>query len=384
MKVPFLDLKKQLDPIRDQVLSAITEVVDSTRYILGPKVEELEKEIAKYCGSKYAVGVSSGTDALLVSLMALGVKRGDIVITTPYSFFATAGVIARLNAQVIFVDIEYDSFNIDPDKLRKVLEEGSSGKITRKPFDISRVKAIIPVHLFGRCANMEKIIEISSKYSIPIIEDAAQAIGSEYFFKGEVKKAGTMSNLGCFSFFPSKNLGCMGDGGMVVTDNSRLAEKLKVLRVHGGKPKYFHSIVGGNFRLDPLQAAILKIKLPFLDKWNRVRRANAWDYTRLFKSTNIVIPKIENGHIFNQYVIRVTERDSLRMFLREREVGTEVYYPVPFHLQKCFEYIGYKDGDFPESETASEESLALPIFPELTLDQQRYVVQCIEDFKERR
>lgn len=395
MRIPLLDLKAQLTPIRNQILDAITEVVDSTQYILGPKVAALEAEISAYCGVKYAIGVTSGTDALLISLMSLDIKPGDLVITTPYSFFATAGVIARLNAKPVFVDIDPVTYNLDPEKLKNTLETGESGEAVCMGFSTPRIKAIIPVHLYGQCADMKRILNIASEYSIPVIEDAAQAIGAEYPFTDEIKKAGSMGYTGCFSFFPSKNLGCMGDGGIVTTNDEDTAEHIKILRVHGGKPKYYHKVIGGNFRFDPMQAAIIKVKLPFLNKWHAARQKNANTYNNLFANSGLVenslviIParvyasENENfkfDHIFNQYIIRVKERDMLKAHLKERGIVTEIYYPVPFHLQECFEYLGYKSGDFPESERAAIETLALPIYPELTFEQQRYVVESIKEF----
>ena len=395
MNVPLLDIKAQLVPLREEILKAITEVVDSTRYILGPKVTELEEQMAAYCNVKHAVGVTSGTDALLISLMAIGIGPGDIVITTPYSFFATAGVIARLGATPVFVDIDPLTYNLDPEQLKTTLEKGVAGKISKQSFTVTKVKAIIPVHLYGQCADMHIITALGSVLSIPVIEDAAQAIGAEYPYGDKIKKAGSMGHTGCFSFFPSKNLGCMGDGGMVTTNDDALAATLRILRVHGGKPKYYHKIVGGNFRLDPMQAAIIMVKHPFLNQWHKARQQNAAAYNRLFQEAGLSgngmlktprrvyqgqNPDLEYDHIFNQYVIRVKNRDKMREFLKEKGIGTEVYYPVPFHLQECFASLGYKIGDFPEAEKAAEETLALPIYPELTIEQQSYVVECIKNF----
>ncbi|MEW5804107.1 MAG: DegT/DnrJ/EryC1/StrS family aminotransferase [bacterium] len=411
MNVPLLDIKAQLAPLRDDILKAITEVVDSTQYIMGPKVAELEERIAAYCNAKHAVGVTSGTDALLISLMALGVGPGDVVITTPYSFFATAGVIARLHAQPVFVDIDPVTYNLDPALLREALEKGVTGDISKRKFSVSRVKAIIPVHLYGQCADMSGILDVAAKYNVPVIEDAAQAIGAEYPMPdGTVRKAGTMAAMGCFSFFPSKNLGCMGDGGMVVTQDDALADKLRILRVHGGKPKYYHKIIGGNFRLDPMQAAILLVKLPYLNQWHKARQKNADHYDGLMQEAGmltdglVTTPKrvykagtgstdtstksprhagLEYDHIFNQYVIRVNDRDKLRAFLKDKGIGTEVYYPVPFHLQECFFDLAYREGDFPESESAAKHTVALPIYPELSKEQQAYVVECVAHFCDR-
>jgi len=375
MKVPLLDLKLQYSEIKNEIKSAIDEVMDSQYFILGPKVEELENEISRYCGVKYAVGVSSGTDALLISLMSLDIKPDDIVITTPYSFFATAGVIVRLGAKPVFVDIEPNTYNLDPDKLEEVLKKQPKYKS----------KCIIPVHLYGQCADMDRISAQARKYNVKIIEDAAQSIGA----KDKEKSSGTMGDMGCFSFFPSKNLGCFGDGGMVITNNENLAEKIKILRVHGSKPKYYHSLVGGNFRLDALQAAVLIVKLKYLADWTKKRQQNASTYNQLFEKNKLVglvrVPFVspENFHIYNQYIIRVQRRDELLKFLKEQDIGTEIYYPVPFHLQPCFSPLGYREGDFPEAEKASKETMAIPIYPELTVEQQEYVVMKIKEFYNR-
>lgn len=379
MKVPLLDLKFQLEGIRDEILRAVEEVIDSTRYIMGPNVSRLEEQIAEYCQTDYAIGVSSGTDALLASLMALEVGGGDIVVTTPYSFFATAGVIARLSATPVFVDIDERTFNLSPDNLEEWFRENQNM--------VRKVKVVIVVHLFGQCADMDRIMEIAGRYNIPVLEDAAQSIGAKYPSKRGVKKAGSMGIAGCFSFFPSKNLGCMGDGGMVTTNDSTLAEKIRRLRNHGAYPKYYHSMVGGNFRLDEIQAAILLVKLKKLEEWHKARRENAEYYNKRFEGTPIKTPEVVYGleyHIFNQYVILVPERrDELRKFLGENDIGCEVYYPVPFHLQECFGYLGYKRGDFPVSEFVAEHSLAIPVFPGLTREQQDYVVEKILEFYNR-
>ena len=371
MKVPLLDLNAQLKTIEKDVKDAINEVIDSTRYIMGPKVEELEAKIAEYEGAKYATGVSSGTDALLISLMALDVKPGDIVVTTPFSFFATAGVIARLGATPAFVDIDPDTYNLSPAALRNWLESETEKR--------NRVKAIIPVHLYGQCADMDSILEVAQEHNIPVVEDAAQAIGARYPSKSGVKKAGIMGSLGCFSFFPSKNLGAMGDGGMVVTNDTDIDEKLKRLRNHGAKPKYYHAMIGGNFRLDPIQAAVLLVKLPHLDKWHSMRQENAAYYDENLNIDEIKNPLVaykREYHIYNQYVISVIDRrDDLRKFLTENNIGTEIYYPVPFHEQECFKCLGYKSGDFPNSEYAAKHTIALPIYPELTTEMQDYVIE---------
>jgi dTDP-4-amino-4,6-dideoxygalactose transaminase len=364
--VPLLDLKSQYARIRSDVREAIDRVCDSQHFILGPEVQELEKEVGTFCGTRFAIGVSSGTDALLAALMAVGVAHGDKVITTPYSFFATAGVIVRLGAQPIFVDIEPSTFNIDP---HAVLD-----KMTPS------IKAILPVHLFGRCADMDLLLEGGEKYGIAVIEDAAQAIGSR---DERGRQAGTMGLAGCFSFFPSKNLGAFGDGGMIVTDDEKSADLLRLLRVHGSRPKYCHKVIGGNFRLDALQAAVLRVKLRSLPTWSESRRHNADRYRSLFREAGldqVKLPEDVPGHIYNQFVIRVPDRDRLRAFLQENGIETEVYYPIPLHLQECFKSLGYRVGDFPHAEAAARESLALPIYPELTEDQQKYVVRQTAEF----
>ncbi len=375
MKVPLLDLKKQYETIADECLHVTKEIYKSQRFIMGPWVERLEEEIARYCGTGFAVGVSSGTDALLISLMAAGVKSGDLVITTPYTFFATAGAIARVGAVPVFVDIEPRTYNMDPVKLHECIESMDIDK--RK-----KVKAIIPVHLYGQCADMDPIISLALEHSWVVIEDAAQAIGAVY--KG--RKAGSMGDFGCFSFFPSKNLGAFGDGGMVTTNDPQSAEHLKVLRVHGASPKYYHRFIGGNFRLDALQAAIVSIKLPHLESWTHGRRRNARRYRELFSDAGlldiITLPvEVMDNHIYNQFVISVREkRDELKNYLLENGVGCEIYYPVPLHLQECFSYLGYKPGDLRVSEYAALHTLAIPIFPELTADQQAFVVERIKRF----
>lgn len=371
MKVPLLDLKAQLKTIEKEVKAAVSDVIDSTRYIMGSKVSELEAQIAEYAGVEYATGVSSGTDALLISLMVLDIGPGDIVITTPFSFFATAGVIARLGATPEFVDIDPDTYNLSPEALRKWFESETEKR--------NRVKAIIPVHLYGQCADMDPILEIAGRFGIPVVEDAAQAIGARYPSKTGTKKAGAMGMMGCFSFFPSKNLGGMGDGGMVVTNDAAIDEKLKKLRNHGAKPKYYHALIGGNFRLDPIQAAILLVKLPHLDKWHSMRQENAAYYDENLVIKGVKTPVVaykREYHIYNQYVISVMEqRDQLKNFLTENNIGTEIYYPVPFHKQECFKYLGYQPGDFPDSEYAATHTIALPIYPELTTEMQDYIIE---------
>lgn len=376
MKIPLLDLKAQLETIREEVKDVVDEVLESTRYIMGPKVTELEERIAAYCGAKYGIGVSSGTDALLISLMALDIQPGDLVLTTPYSFFATAGVIARLNATPVFVDIDPSTYNIDPGRIAQWLADN--------PDKVARVKAIIPVHLYGQCADMDRILAIAESHGIPVIEDAAQAIGAQYPSRDGVKRAGSMGTMGCFSFFPSKNLGGIGDGGMVTTNDAKLAEKLVKLRNHGSHPKYYHAMIGGNFRLDPIQAAVLLVKLKYLDKWHKGRQANAAYYDAHLNVTGLKKPAIayrREYHIYNQYIIAVPgDRDKLREFLKANDIGHEVYYPVPFHQQECFRYLGYKTGDFPHSEYAAEHTIALPIYPELSDAMQQYVIDKIHEF----
>ena len=368
MKVPLLDLQAQYATIRPEVRAAIDRVCDSQHFILGPEVAALEEEIASFSGVKFAIGVSSGTDALLMALMALGIGPDDEVITTSFSFFATAGVIARLHARPVFVDIEPGSFNLDP--------AGIQAKIT------DRTKAILPVHLFGRCANMRAIMDFAISRGIHVVEDAAQAIGAKDDLK---RQAGTIGSMGCFSFFPSKNLGGFGDGGMVVTNDGGLAEKLHVLRVHGGKPKYHHRVIGGNFRLDAMQAAVLRVKLKHLPDWTEARRRNARQYRTLFTeaglSNLIGLPEDTPGQIYNQFVIRCPERDRLKSFLREGGVETEIYYPIPLHLQECFIKLGYT-GELSHAEAAAAEALALPIYPELSQEQQDYIVRRVAEFYE--
>ena len=371
MQVPLLDIPLSYEEILADVENNIKEVIQSGYFILGPVVEELERQIATYCGAKYAVGVSSGTDALLISLMAAGIKEGDEVITTPFTFFATAGSISRLGAKPVYVDIEPDTFNINPEQIEK--------NITKK------TRAIMPVHLYGQCADMDPILDLAKKNNLTVIEDAAQAIGSEY--KG--RKAGSLGDYGCFSFFPTKNLGGFGDGGMVIMDSEKLYEQVKILRVHGSQPKYYHKIIGGNFRLDAIQAAVVLAKLKYLDQWTNKRRENAQTYDRLFKEmgvTDSLTPprEIVPRHVYNQYVIRIKDkRGKLRNFLGENNIATEIYYPQPLHLQDCFLSLGYKKGDLPESEKAADETIALPIFPELTAGKLNYVAEKIAHFMKK-
>jgi dTDP-4-amino-4,6-dideoxygalactose transaminase len=382
--VPLLDLKAQYATQKDEIDRAVLEVLESQHFILGPKVKDLEEAIGRYVGAEFACGVSSGTDALLIALMAEGVGPGDEVITPPYSFFATAGCPVRLGATPVFVEIEPRSFNLDPARLEAAITP--------------RTKAIIPVHLYGQSAELAPILEIAARHGVPVIEDGAQAIGTEY----QGKRVGGFGAYGCFSFFPSKNLGGAGDGGMVVTGDAQRAARLEILRTHGAKPKYYHRVIGGNFRLDAIQAAVLNVKLRLLDEWTRRRQENAATYRRLLAEAGLVVdaatldpatldmkgvkgvvPPWErpgDRHIYNQFVLRVDRRDELRAFLSSRGIGNEVYYPVPFHLQDCFANLGCQAGDFPASEVAALQSIAIPIYPELTLDQQREVVGALSDF----
>ncbi len=367
MAVPLLDLKAQFAPIEGDIRAAMDRVLASQHFIMGPEVEGLEHEVAAYCGARHGIGVSSGTDALLVALMALGIGLGDEVVTTPYSFFATAGAIVRLGATPVFVDIDPDTYNIDPTLIEAAITPAT--------------KAILPVHLFGQCADMVAIRAIAARHGLPVIEDAAQAIGSEDAGGG---RAGTLGTMACFSFFPSKNLGGFGDGGMVVTNDDALAERLRVLRVHGSKPKYHHAVVGGNFRLDALQAAVLRVKLTQLDAWTAGRQRNAGVYDQAFagiSSDLLSTPAVRQPrHIFNQYVVRTPRRDALMAHLRQAGIGCEVYYPGPLHLQPCFADLGYGAGGLPQAEAAARETVALPIYPELTATQLAEVVVAVTDF----
>jgi len=375
MQVPLLDLKEQYKTIKEEILETAQEVFESQYFILGPKVASLEKEIAEYCSSAHAVGVSSGTDALLISLMAADIGDQDTVITSPYTFFATAGSVARCGARPVFVDIDPNTYNLSPDHLENTIKS-----MTRT--ELSKLKAVIPVHLYGQCADMAPILGVCEKHNLLVIEDAAQAIGAEY----NGKRAGSMGDFGCFSFFPSKNLGAFGDGGMVTTNSEEFHAKLRKLRVHGSHPKYYHQLVGGNFRLDAFQAAVVSVKLKYLDRWTKARQENARHYRSLFEAAGLAdrvqLPvEKETRHIYNQFVIRVKEnRDDLRRFLSDAGIGTEVYYPVPLHLQECFSDLGYKIGDFPAAEHAALHTLALPIYPELSSDQLAYVVESIKSF----
>jgi len=361
--VPMLDLKAQYQQIKSEVDAAIQRVVDSQHFINGPEVSALEQDIARYCRAEHCIGVSSGSDALILALMALEIGPGDEVITTPYTFFATVGAIVRVGARPVLVDIDPVTFNIDPHAIEACVTP--------------RTRAIMPVHLFGQCSEMDPIMTVARKHNLAVIEDAAQAIGSEY--KGV--RAGIIGTVGTFSFFPSKNLGCFGDGGAVVTRNATLAERMRILRNHGASPKYFHKLVGGNFRLDTLQAAVLQVKLKYLDSWTLRRQQNAAYYDLSLaraglRGQHIETPKVvQSRHIFNQYVVRCGNRDGLMAFLKQRQIGTEIYYPQPMHLQECFANLGYRKGQFPESERAASTSLALPIYPELTPAQKQAVVE---------
>ena len=370
MRVPLLDLSAQHAALRDELHASIERVLERQAFILGAEVRELEEEVARYSQAAHAIGCASGSDALLLALMALGVKAGDEVITTPYSFFATAGSIARLGAVPRFVDIRSDDFNLDPAQVEAAINE--------------RTRALMPVHLYGQCAEMEAFMEVADRHGLPVIEDAAQAIGAE----DGGRRAGSIGHIGCFSFYPTKNLGAAGDAGMLTTDDDALAAALRSLRVHGERTKYHHAQIGINSRLDTLQAAVLRVKLPHLDDWSRARSLNAGRYRELFADAGLLeevsLPAERQGvrHIYNQFVIRVpaARRDELREHLRRAGVGTEIYYPVPLHLQECFQYLGHRAGQFPEAERAARETLALPIYPELTPAQQQYVVDSMLGF----
>ncbi len=384
MKVPLLDLKAQYRKIREEVNGEIQKVLESQLFILGSVVDSLEKEIAADCGVPHAIGVASGTDALLLSLMALGVQPGDRVITVSFTFFATGGVISRLGAVPVFIDIDPVTYNLDLNRMEDFLRKN------RRAAKAPRV--VMPVHLFGQMTDMKGLMELSRRFGLRVVEDAAQALGARQkvgFAAGENGEwmAGAAGDLGCFSFFPSKNLGGFGDGGMVITRDETLARKVRLLRNHGSKSKYEHDLIGINSRLDALQAAVLRVKRKYLHRWTEGRRRNAERYRALFREakvgTSLVIPPREQKgfyHIYNQFVIRVKDRDALREHLRKKEIGTEVYYPIPIHLQECYRHLGFHPGDLPESERAAREVLALPIYPELTLAQQRQVVRAIADF----
>ena len=387
MQVPLLDLKLQYKTLAAEMQSSIEKVCASQHFILGPAVKELEMSVAAYSKCRFGVGVSSGTDALLLALMALEIGRGDAVITSPFTFFATAGTIARAGATPLFCDIDPATFNLSPASVQAFIEKHcerrSDGLYSRKG---ERIKAIMPVHLYGQMADMPALMDIARTHDLRVIEDAAQAIGSD---DAAGRRACSYGDIGCLSFFPTKNLGAFGDAGMCVANDPVLTERMEILRVHGGKPKYFHAFIGGNFRIDELQAAVLNVKLKHLDSWTQGRQRNAAIYDAAFKRADlgraVRTPVAQSGyrHIYNQYVIRVRDRDLLRQHLTASGVGTEIYYPLPLHLQKCFAYLGHQAGDFPQSEQAAEESLAVPIFPELTEAQIQYVVDSIAAFFRR-
>lgn len=385
MKVPLLDLRPQYQSLKKELDDAVLRVSESQYFILGPEVEKLEKSLSEFLGCKYTYGVSSGTDALLLALMAIGIKPDDEVIVPTYSFFATAGVVSRLNATPVLVDIDPITFNINVDQIES--------KIT------SKTKAIIPVHLYGQSCEMNKIMEIAGKHNLRVIEDGAQAISTQY---KDGKCVGTIGDIGCFSFFPSKNLGGYGDGGLVATNDDELAYKLKIMRVHGGEQKYYHKVIGGNFRIDALQAAVLNVKLPHLNSWSAKRRENAETYSSLFiqsglsegvgrtsfdEKNKVLLPAavykninaLTNYHIYNQYIIRIKNRDEVKKYLADNEVSSEIYYPVSFHQQECFSNLNYKKGDFPFAENATETSLAIPIYPDLSKEQIAFVVEKIKE-----
>jgi dTDP-4-amino-4,6-dideoxygalactose transaminase len=371
MQVPLLDLKAQYRVIKAEVMAALEAVCDEQGFVLGPRVAAFEEATAQYIGSRYAIGCASGSDALLLSLMAMGVKAGDEVITIPFTFFATAGAVSRLGAKPVFVDIQPDTFNIDPALMERAITP--------------RTKAIIPVHLFGQCADMAAINEIAKRKKIYVIEDACQAIGAAQ----QGKRAGILGDTGCFSFFPSKNLGGFGDGGLITTNDKTLADSMAMLRVHGSQVRYLHEAIGFNSRLDALQAAVLQVKLKYLDQWTEGRRRNAERYRQLFAQTKhadcVTLPPTAPGnfHVYNQFTVRAPKRDELRTFLKEKGVGSEVYYPLPMHLQNCYRDLGHQKGSFPLSERAAEEVMSLPIYPELTEPQQSYVVEMIAEFYKR-
>lgn len=371
MNIPLLDLKAQFQPLRAEIMAAVQTVCDEQGFILGPRVAAFEESVAKYVGARYAIGCASGSDALLLSLMAMGVGPGDEVVTVPFTFFATAGAVSRLGAKPVFIDIQPDTFNLDPTLIEQAVT--------------SRTKAIIPVHLFGQCADMPAINQIAKAKRLYVIEDACQAIGAG---QGG-KRSGVLADTACFSFFPSKNLGGFGDGGMITTDDQKLADTLAMLRVHGSRVRYLHDAVGINSRLDALQAVVLDIKLKYLDQWAEGRRRNAARYEQLFQQAGLLnrvtLPATKTGsfHVYNQYTVRVSKRDELRAHLKEKGVGTEIYYPLPMHLQKCYQDLGHRKGAFPVSERAAEEVLSLPVYAELTDAQLTYVVEMIADFFKR-
>lgn len=375
MKVPLFDLMRQYKNLREEMLKSIDEVISAGRVILGPNVEKIEKRIAEYVGVKHAIGVASGSDALVLALRAMGIKEGDHVVTTPYTFFATASAITRVGATPVFVDVDENTFNISLDEVRKILETDE------------KIKAVIPVHLFGKSVDMQRLKEICAPYGVKILEDAAQSLGSEYTIGGKRMKTGAIGDAGILSFFPTKNLGAYGDAGMVLTNSNELAEKVRMLRVHGSKKKYVHEEIGYNSRMDELQATILNVKFPHLKEWIEKRVKVAKNYAELFEKYEVDVeyPQVfeDKSHVYHQYVVKVKNRDKLREYLTSQGVGTSVYYPTPLHLQKCFAYLGYKGGDLPVSEKLSELALALPIFPEITYEEQEHVVKKIKEFYEK-
>ena len=393
--VPLLDLKPQYQPLREQIRAEVDALMDSQLFIGGPKVEAFERAICEYTGAAHAIGVTSGTDALLIALMALGIGPGDAVITTPYTFFATAGSIARTGARPVFVDIDPETYNLSIPALRRLLDtcEVNASGVLCTPEGLA-VRAIMPVHLFGLCAPMDEILSLAACHELPVIEDAAQALGAAYPSKTGKVFAGAIGDFGCYSFFPSKNLGAFGDAGMVLCKDTAMADKLRALRNHGGEQRYYHKMIGGNFRLDALQAAILSIKLPHLDSWSAARRANAAAYRTAFQRAGLdgvlTLPvepyaasALPNHHIYNQFVVRAPQRDDLCRWMEREKVGHAIYYPVPLHLQECFASLGCKPGDFPEAERAARESLALPIYPELPTSDLDRVVQAVAEFYRR-
>jgi dTDP-4-amino-4,6-dideoxygalactose transaminase len=392
MRVPMLDLSEQYRSLAGPIRERLDQIFATQRFVLGPNVERFEKAIAQFIGARHAIGISSGTDALLVVYMALGIGSDDAIITTPYSFFATAGCVARTGALPLFVDIDRATYNLSPERLaeflKKECEQRDETTVHRRTG--KTIRAIVPVHLFGLCCDMQPISALAAEHRLPLIEDAAQAIGAEYPFGSEVKQAGTMSDYACFSFYPSKNLGAAGDAGLVTTNDDARAQLVKSLRQHGMEPRYYHHLIGGNFRLDEIQAAILDVKLPLLSGWSAARRAAADFYTSELRKADLtqdVVPpaepyrdKVKSHHIYHQYVVRTKRRDALAKHLEKREIGTAIYYPVGLHLQKAFDYLGHKRGDLPEAERAADETLALPIFPEISHEAQSYVVEAIAQF----
>jgi dTDP-4-amino-4,6-dideoxygalactose transaminase len=393
MRVPLLDLSQQYAALAEPILAQVEEVLSTQNFILGPKVEGFEKAVGDYCGALHAIGVSSGTDALLAVFMAMGLGPGDAVVTSDYSFFATGGCIARVGATPVFIDIDPVTYNLSTAALEQYLtgscRRGNDGSVRTPNGD--KLRAIVPVHLYGLCCEMEPVLEIAARFGLEVIEDAAQALGSEYLLRGKISKAGTMGNSGTFSFYPSKNLGAAGDAGMIVCQDEAFAKHVRDCRQHGMEPRYYHHFIGGNFRLDEIQAAILGVKLPHLDEWSEARRGAADYYREEFKrlglTDRITLPAepyrdsgLTNHHIYHQYVIRTARRDALREHLTRKEIGTAIYYPLALHEQECFRYLAYRAGDFPESERAARETLALPIYPELSREAQRYVVEAIAEF----